>query len=353
MLAGLKFTVGCEASAKRQKVWRRVVQSPAITVPRYASLTAADQVYVIGSCFANEIRAVLERVGVKVHPAIDPRIGALLMDELKIDPSWGRWDERAHYQCFTPFSICQEIELALGVKESDPETILECRFKGKTAFMDPFRRSVYASSRADALEIRERMSERIKQGLDKAKVIVMTLGLVESFQITGWEGHLAEYSSHVDESKLRFVNASYDQVLQVMTRALDLLFSAFPEKHVVLTVSPIPVARTFSGADAVTATMRAKSILRSCADTLTCRYPAVTYWPSYEYAMWSGTAFRSDDLRHIRPAAVREITSAFCRSYFSESLARRVDAIPPDSPAKLHRDASTFLRLPKWLQRRR
>ena len=327
MLPALEFKIGCDASAKRQKVWKRVVKSPEITVAKIADLSDTDEVFAIGSCFANEIRAVLERVGVTVHPTIDPDLGELFLDEVKVNPRWGVWDERVHYQCFTPFTIQQEVETALGARQAEAESVFECRFKGKKVFVDPYRRSVYARSREDLLQIRERMNQRVRQGIARAKVIVMTLGLVEAFKIKGSDGFLAEYNPHISGEKLEFVNATYEQALEALTRTVDQILAAYPQKMIVVTVSPVPIARTFSDTDAITATMRGKSILRSCADTLAQRHNEVHYWPSYEYAMWSGNAFSEDDVRHICPNAVVKITSAFCRAFFSESIARRLVAM--------------------------
>jgi hypothetical protein len=40
--------------------------------------------------------------------------------------------------------------------------------------------------------------------------------------------------------------------------------------------------------------------------------------------MWSGNAFRNDDLRHVKQATVNNITRSFCESFFSPHLAATV-----------------------------
>lgn len=350
MLPDLEFKVGCPATEKRQKVWRRVVKSPQLTVPKVAQFSQADEVLAIGSCFANEIRAVLERVGVVVHPTIDPQLGELFLDEFKAAPRWGAWDERVHYQCFTPFTIRQEIEFALGVRQPDPEAIYPCRIKGQQLYLDPYRRGVYAKDRETVLEIRRRMSDRLRQGLTDARVIVITLGLVEAFKLTGREEFLSEYNPHLGEEHFEFVNADYEQAHEALSQTVDLIGSRYPEKTIAVTVSPIPVARTFSDTNAITATMRGKSILRSCADSVATKYEHVHYWPSYEFAMWSGSAFSEADVRHIRPEAVAKITAAFCRAYFNDSLANQVDSLSPTDQSEQKRK---ILPLPKFMRRMR
>jgi hypothetical protein len=325
MLPNLSFSITESPVAKRLKVWRHVFKTPEISALKQASLTAHDHVFALGSCFANEIRAALEQGGITVHPTMDASLAELFVDEVKIAPRWGDWDERVHYQCFTPFTIRQEAEIALGSWRPSDDSIFECRIKGQKVFVDPYRRSVYARSRDDALEIRSRMDQRIREGIQKAEILVFTLGLVETFQLRHWGGYISEYNPALGEAQLDFVNADYDQIHSELNETMKLIRSAHPDKKVVFSVSPIPIARTFSDMDAISATMRAKSILRTCADSMTRTYENVIYWPSYEFAMWSGNAFCAEDGRHIRPEAVKQITSAFCRAFYSDSIARQIE----------------------------
>ncbi len=346
MFPNLKFTVGEPATLEKQKKWKRVVQSPQLALPDSMSLTDQSEVLALGSCFVNEIRSVLERANLTVHPTIDPELHPLFIDDVKSPPAWGAWDERIHYQCFTPFTIQQEIEVACGVREQDPDAIFERKHKGENVFIDPYRRNVYAASRENLLEIRRRMNDRVRTGLEKCQLIIMTLGLVEAFRIPTFGAYLSEYTTIIGDEHIEFVTASYEQAFGAMATTMDLIRHRYPTKPVVLTVSPIPLNRTFSDVDAITATTRSKSILRTVVDSLQRRYEHVHYWPSYEYAMWSGVAFREDDMRHIRPEAVDAITSAFCRSFFTAEISdrikasRRIDAPHQNSVAKLFKRLS-------------
>lgn len=353
MFSKLKFDVGGSAAAKRQKVWKRVVRSPELAVPKVLSLSANDEVLAIGSCFVNEIRAVLEQAKLTVHPLVDPQLGDLFIDKFKEISSWGAWDDRVHYQCFTPFTVRQEMEVAFGVREQIPEAVFARRYKGQDVFVDPYRRKVYARAKDDILEIRRRMNQQMRLGLEKSEILIITLGLVEAFKLKEFDLYLSEYNRLLDDEELEFVNGDYEQALQALTASLDLIRSAYPEKKIVLTVSPIPIARTFSDTDAITATMRGKSILRSCVDTLTQHYDNLYYWPSYEFAMWSGNAFREDDLRHIRPEAVSRITSAFCRAFFAEQVTEMVESsrLNDCSSQTPSRWSNLISRLPQPLRR--
>lgn len=320
------------AALRRFQSWHRIAQEQILPVRQRMALEASADVFVIGSCFANEIRAVLEHAGVVVHPRIDPDLHPLFPDELKTAPSWGPWDERVHYQCYTPPSIRQEIDIALG-RWTPPDTaIFETRQAGETRYWDPYRRQICAESKDALLEIRRRMSAAQATGLAKAKLVVITLGLIESFRLVRHEGYAAEVNPGFAKEST-FEPSGYDQALADMEAACDAILAADPDKRIVITVSPIPLSRTFMDTDVITATMRGKSILRAVADSLVAKYPQVEYWPSFEYVMWSGRGFREDDLRHVRPEIVEEITAAFCRCYFKPAVAERASWPNPATEA--------------------
>lgn len=324
MLRGLKFA--SQAGIRipnRFKAWRRIVQDRTLAVAAPKFLNSRSEIFVLGSCFANEIRHVLETSNLVVHPAIDTEIAELMPAAVKLEPAWGRWDERVHYQCYTPFSIQQEIAQATGGWSADDLAIFQSKSEGKTAYWDPYRRSVYAYSEENLLRIRTIMNERIRVGLQRADVIVFTLGFVEAFRVRQFGGFAAEYNTAF-RSKLEFYNGDYEASYGAMIDACNRILGKYPDKRIIVTVSPIPLNRTFSDNDVITATMRAKSILRTVADKLEYEFENVYYWPSYEYVMWSGEGFRDNDLRHVRSDTVFEITSAFGDSFFSGDVAQRM-----------------------------
>ncbi|MEM8668245.1 MAG: GSCFA domain-containing protein [Planctomycetota bacterium] len=324
MFSTLQFSTVSQDALKRFQAWKRLVRKPTLAVQKQMSLSSSAQLLTVGSCFVNEIRAVLERSDLVVHPLIDPELSELFVDEVKSNPAWGQWDERVHYQFFTPFTIRQEIEVALKTREQNPDAVLKRRFKGRDVFIDPYRRSVYAKSHQDVLTLRTRMNEQLRKGLEVSELVVMTLGLTEAFRMPRYDLFVSEYSRIIGDEELEFVNGTHDQIASELDQTIGLIRSVFPQKKIVLTVSPIPIARTFSGTDAITATLRGKSILRASIDTLTQRYDNLYYWPSYEYVMFSEGSFRSDDLRHVRPETVAEITQAFCKAFFNQSVSSKI-----------------------------
>ena len=76
-------------------------------------------------------------------------------------------------------------------------------------------------------------------------------------------GHLDERI--IDEVFGQLVHDTFGRAADCVKAALDLLFSRYPEKNVVLTVSPVPLAMTYASTDIGTANMESKSILRAVA----------------------------------------------------------------------------------------
>lgn len=327
MLKDLKFISLKGIDIKKQfKIWSRIASDQVLPSPSYNFFDEKAEGFVIGSCFANEIRAVLERADINIHPKMDPEVASLFPEELKVAPSWGEWDERVHYQCYTPMSIQQEVLLALGDWQMDDTAIIETSKDGKSIFWDPYRRSVYAHSREDLLRIRKIMNERVRDGIEKADFIIITLGLVEAYRLKNFSGYAAELTpAFVKETN--FENLSYEQAHAAIANVCDKIKKVYPDKKIIISVSPIPLSRTFADMDVITATTRGKSILRVVADAVVEKRDYVFYWPSYEYVMWLGRAFREDDLRHVTPEIVNEITRAFCRSFFSKEVAQKVGSL--------------------------
>jgi ubiquinone/menaquinone biosynthesis C-methylase UbiE len=316
MLERLKIEPQNGDITNRHKTWARVARDQVLAVRHVGDLEVEEDIFVLGSCFANEIRAWLEKGGATVHPKILPEIGNLVPSDLKTPPAWGPWDERVHYQCYTPFTIEQEINNAVGRVLYEDTAIIQTVSSGITRCWEPYRRYLYTNSSRDTLTLRHLMSEQIRQGLEHSSIIVFTLGLIEAFKFRSYPGFASEFNtSYKDE--LEFFNASYEDVLLSLTRITDAIKTKWPLKKIVFTVSPVPLKRTFSDTDIVTATVRNKSILRAAVDQMTRIETNVHYWPSYEFVMWRGNGFRADDLRHIRGETVQQITSSFCEAYFS------------------------------------
>lgn len=288
----------------RVQTWPQMVASGFLEVRRLP-LSKRDRFFTMGSCFVNEIRHYLEKAGVEVLPRLRPDVQELFPEALKARPAWGAWDERVHYQNYTPFSIEQEIDVALGDFAFDDAAIL----KRGADYWDPYRRSVHTPSPDRTLEIRRRMSAAIKEGLETADVAILTLGSIESFLVKGFGGEVPEFRAALVHD-LDFREHTLAETEACLTRIAEKLLGRFGFREIVMTVSPIPMGRTHRDEEVALANAYAKSTLRVCVETVVRKMAHVHYFPSYEFVVTKG-GFRTTDHLHVRSEVVAEVTEAF------------------------------------------
>jgi hypothetical protein len=78
MLERLRIEPNAGGITNRHKSWARIARDQVLAVRRVADLEVEEDIFVLGSCFANEIRASLEKGAIRVHPEIRPDIGNLI-----------------------------------------------------------------------------------------------------------------------------------------------------------------------------------------------------------------------------------------------------------------------------------
>lgn len=127
---------------------------------------------------------------------------------------------------------------------------------------------------------------------------------------------------------LREMDGYYQRTLtveeckQYLGSALSTLSRFNPDIKLVLTLSPVPLARTFEFNSAVVADAVSKSVLRAAIHELVSMYPTkIFYFPSYEVVTWLGR-YRGDayaangtDTCHVSNFYIEAILNAFIRNY--------------------------------------
>ena len=171
----------------------------------------------------------------------------------------------------------------------------------------------------------ERRAEilRLFQRAFDSDVVVITPGLVETWidQETGlticdWGG--APAIRHLRD-RFRFKMLSHDDCYEAMEKSVRLLLgTGRPEKKIVLTVSPVPLNSSFSGADARLANTYSKSVLRAVAQKLYDTFEAIDYFPSYEMVILSerSCVWEKDNI-HVRSDFVGKIAKLMLDTYSS------------------------------------
>lgn len=172
------------------------------------------------------------------------------------------------------------------------------------------------AAREEAILSRQAMVRGLRRAVMGADVFVFTLGLTE-----GWENASGQplaacpgtAGGIFDADQHRFVNYRTTAIRAALDDSLALLQAMNPNIHLLLTVSPVPLTATASGAHVLVATMRSKSVLRAVAGEMAEDEAAVDYFPSYEIISGAPAraAFFEPNLRSVVPQGVEVVMGHF------------------------------------------
>ncbi len=318
------------ANAPIRKIQARTVPNPRfsshftnklLTVPLKPLFGAEDTVFTIGSCFAERIRIALAEQGVNVGPP---------MQDIVMEPDRYRIDglpKRPHMNYYNSFTIRQEFERHAGLWKQDPADYWTLRkdpfWGGAQMYQDPYRRAVYGRTPEDLTLAVSRIDAAIDAGIRASGVFFMTLGMAEVF-VNRQSGRIAcqkpGYAGGAGEAETFFHMSSYEENMENMERVIEIITGIRPDARIVVTVSPVGLARTFGDQDILVANTEGKSILRAVLGALARKHACVTYFPSYEIVMGNAPlSFREDDGRHVANWVVARIVAAFKAAHFDQT----------------------------------
>jgi hypothetical protein len=284
----------------------------------------------MGSCFARNIEQHLANAGYEMPSRI-------LVDEIA-----GIGNANIHiHNKYNPVSMLQEIKWAFGL-ESSPEEgnrfiqISDDKFIDLYLHMEP-------ANRSECSWLSNKATELFKSAIN-CRVYVITLGLVEVW-LDNETGLVINEPQNLikclrkDESlaaswnkRFKFQLLSYEELEDATRKLLDIIGGAGDAK-VILTVSPVPLAGTFTGKDVVLANMYSKSVLRAVAESVSASMDFVDYFPSYESIMLSSKkeVWQSDGI-HVLDSVVEYNVKAMLESY-----------IPPEDKTSIFQKLQLFI----------
>lgn len=296
---------------------RRLDDGAPITFAPTPIVSADSAILTMGSCFAVEIRDVLRQRGLDVLPdytALRPMyadVFTYVADQGRVPLTDDIVDLHVMQWYFTA-TIRQEFERAFGVWRQEPSDLWHAR----GIWQDPYRRSVFSESKDALWVFLETLNRLMRDAIEQADVYILTLGLTEAWRKKD-DGRFASAfpgprrdQRGVQETE--FVLLNHADCINDLTSVCDGIFNRWPNKHVVVTVSPVPLARTFTDQDHAIGNCDSKSTLRSAAGEIARRYDHVHYFHSYELCTTrpQDQVFREDG-RHVQRNRVAEIVSTF------------------------------------------
>lgn len=307
----VKVTMG-----KPSADWARTRRATLLTVQQKPFISRKSRIFAIGSCFAMEIRAALRNQGFQVFPdyfqieydAANQSIAGLPAQ-----------DDINHYDTFT---ILREYEIAFNGLASSPDDFWEVTspgiklsvdLKGKSLFQNPLRKRVFSTSREGLADLSSKLDARIAHSIREADIHIITLGLIETWRNKRTGSYLCMAPGRDQMQDAEFHLSDFQANLDNMRRVCSLVKTHAPAKMILLTVSPVPLARTYAGKDIIVANMESKSLLRAVAGQIEREFDNVIYWPSYEIAAYED--IYEEDGRHVTRAAVNKIVDSFMEAH--------------------------------------
>jgi hypothetical protein len=302
--------------------WYKASRGKVITIRRTPIIDNDTKIFTIGSCFAYEIRTAFKSKGFDVYPKYE---------HLEIDPQrqivakLHKDDNINHYDTFV---IRQEFERAFSGGHAtidDFFALRNCplneRFQSEVVYQDPGRKMVYGKDEASALEISRKFDECVRQGVEAADVYVITLGLIETWLNprngqyicrppgTGYNGGAGK---DLGEFRLTHFQENYENVRAI----IDMIRERYPQKHIVISVSPVALQMTYTKNDIIPANTYSKSVLRAVAGQVLAEHGDsghVHYMPSYEIAQYCD--IYEEDGRHVTRNAANFIIDGFMGAF--------------------------------------
>lgn len=283
---------------KMHHMCRRLGTPIDIHIPEEKLIDKSTPVFTIGSCFATEIRNWLTKRKFNILP-------------VNGEKRWGH-DNLAWYNTY---SLVDEFRIA----ERGRFAVDEYFWETKRGPQDPFRRLQFGRTENDLRKLTADTDERIRSAITTAKLVVVTLGLIECWKthdthkvICAWPGY-----GKGGGQRCRLHVAGYMDNYRNVHEIVTILLSINPHARLIMTVSPVQLGRTFRTCDQVVANCESKSTLRAVAGAIQRDFgDTVIYFPSYEMAT---TADRNEtsapDGRHIQKGFVQKIMDAFAKAY--------------------------------------
>jgi hypothetical protein len=302
------------------RLWGHFRQHPTVLMPRRSLLGGSAKIFAMGSCFAAELRKALTKSGYVVYP--DYR--SVEFD--RTSEVFNHLPERDSIEHYDTFVIRQEFEAAFGVWHDRDRGIWDIKgmpvnkvLQSEIVFQEPCRKLIYAKTSEGAARLSTRIDDVIRIGIEQANVLVLTLGLIEVWRhnITGRYLCRPPYSGYggrpdMATFHLSTFNENYDNV----KATLDLILGRYPEKQIVLTVSPVPLEATHTKADVATANTESKAVLRAVAGQICREYAQnVSYFPAYEMATVMPWPVFKEDGRHVLPDFADRVVAAFMQAF--------------------------------------
>ena len=265
----------------------------------------------MGSCFAREIK-----------DALIEKEYAYIQEEMRHPAS--KQASAAWERVYNTFSIRQIFEYTFSQWKPD---LRWWKAPVSGIIQDPYRRIILYDTLEQAEADFENHCAASRMALEKAEVLILTLGLTEIWQDKVDGSVLCLPSGpYVNEggdmTRYRFKVSRYGENLENLERIHAILSAHNPKCRLILTVSPVHLWATFrKDMDVISASWNSKATLRAAIDEFVACHPNVFYFPAFEmavtYRMILGKSMFTQDREpfHVNKETIDFIMENFFRLY--------------------------------------
>ena len=285
-------------------------------------LGRSQKIATAGSCFAQHVSNYLRKNGFSVLDAEPPP--SLLDEEDAKRFGYGIYSARYG----NIYTVRQLLQLARDARSGsvDPADIWTKDGRYFDVLRPNFEPDGFQSAE-EALELRRDHLAKVQGLFEQMDVFIFTLGLTEAW-IDRRCGRVfptapGTIAGSFDPDIHVFKNFAFEEIYADFEAFRACIRERNPGLRIILTVSPVPLTATASGAHVLLATTYSKSVLRAVAGALAASHDDVDYFPSYEViaSPWSRGAYYEDNLRSVRPDGVAAVMRIFFEAHLSEESA--------------------------------
>jgi hypothetical protein len=193
------------------------------------------------------------------------------------------------------------------------------QFANKECYQDPYRRLTFGNSPDKLAEANAHINSAINEAAKQASVFFFTFGVTEIFRLKSngrVVGQKPAYYGGGGVSETELYLSTFSENFENLEKLREIVKLINPTASMVVTVSPVPLERTFSGQDVVVANCEGKSTLRAVLGEFSRMYNDVIYFPAYEMVTTLGEiAYIPGDLRHVKKSVVDMIVQTFANAH--------------------------------------
>lgn len=272
-----------------------------------------EKIFTIGSCFARNIEEVLEN-----------KFNFPILTYEGNDGEYRGKRKRGILNKFTPETILWELEWLVDClnHKNKFRNITDKYFKyvlSNNNIIDTGLQQFISVSDSRFYERREEIYEIYKQ-LKESDSVIITFGLIEQFYLNSRPIQHAMNNKEIIQNEIfKFKLLDIKKTEKIINKIIVLIKQLNPNIKLILTVSPVPLEKTFSKNHILIANTYSKSTLRVALEKYN-KIKNVDYFPSFEMVSAYGANAFENDLRHVRNEIVNYVFNIFSNLYEAKNV---------------------------------